>query len=146
MRVQRIYNGDLLKELLMKAPKVIEDNDDIRAYEPDMTGLVVLALISDQAECCGCLISRQLTGSTAEIQYILDPAYKDRKDTVALGKMAADYVLGSTSKLIGTVPTPDKELLRYFQRVGFTREGVNRKSFMRNGVLLDQYYVGKSRE
>jgi RimJ/RimL family protein N-acetyltransferase len=129
----------------MKAPELIEDNDDPGSYDPDMTGLVVLAMVSDQAECIGCLVSRPLTTSVAEVQFVIDKKYRGHRDSTALGKLAV-ATLSDTYKLVGTVPVPDKELLRYFQRVGFQREGVNRKSFARDGVLLDQYYVGKARE
>jgi len=48
------------------------------------------------------------------------------------------------SKLTGVIPSYNINALRYAQRVGFKREGVNRLSISVKKVWYDQTYVGLS--
>lgn len=49
-------------------------------------------------------------------------------------------------KLITHVPAYNAVALRFARQCGFTVEGLNRKSFLRNGVLLDQHVLGLTKE
>lgn len=65
-----------------------------------------------------------------------------------LGKMAIDWVFTNTKamKLVGSTPTTNKLAIKYSMDIGFEREGINRKSIMKNGSLVDQVYFGLERE
>lgn len=49
-------------------------------------------------------------------------------------------------KLITNVPAYNVVALRFARRCGFTQEGVNRQSFLRNGELLDQHVLGLTKK
>lgn len=63
-------------------------------------------------------------------------------------KEAADLCLGwmventPCQKMITHVPEGNVLALRFARKVGFAHEGVNRKSFLKNGELLDQQVLG----
>jgi RimJ/RimL family protein N-acetyltransferase len=49
-------------------------------------------------------------------------------------------------KLITNVPADNLLALRFAKRCGMTPEGVNRKSYLKNGELLDQHVLGLTKE
>lgn len=49
-------------------------------------------------------------------------------------------------KVITNVPADNPLALRFARRAGLKDEGVNRKSFLKNGVLLDQLVLGIMKE
>lgn len=49
-------------------------------------------------------------------------------------------------KLITNVPAYNLLALRFAKRCGMTTEGVNRKSYLKNGELMDQHVLGLTKE
>ena len=49
-------------------------------------------------------------------------------------------------KLVTHVPAPNVLARRFAKRCGFTDEGVNRASFLKGGVLVDQFSLGLTYE
>lgn len=49
-------------------------------------------------------------------------------------------------KMITAVPVYNRAALRFAKAGGMTQEGVNRKSFMRNGELIDQIMLGITKQ
>lgn len=49
-------------------------------------------------------------------------------------------------KLITNVPAYNRLALRFAKRGGMQQEGINRASFMRNGVMVDQIMLGITKE
>lgn len=157
MKVQRIFNPELLAEIMTEDDlwdSISEDGSISKeqyAENLDMEGMYVLALIGghdDDPELHGFVIGRSITQTVVETHVAIRPEYWGHEANVHLGKLACLWLmtLPGVSKLVASIPVPDKEVLRYSQRVGFKREGVNKQSFLRNGELLDQYYVGMTNE
>lgn len=157
MKVQRIFNAQLLVQVLTQNDELwdaISEDGSVGKAEYaerlDMQGMYVLALLSGESDTTlhGFVIGRRITDTVIETHVAIDPAYWGHSDNVMLGKLACAWLLkqGTTAKLVASIPLPDKEVLRYAQRVGFQREGTNKKSFRRNGEILDQYYVGMTHE
>jgi RimJ/RimL family protein N-acetyltransferase len=152
LRVIRTRNTELFREILLqdKLWDAISEDGSIGKdeYFPDLEAIVAVALIADDTV-RGFVISRQVTDSVAEAHVAISPDYWGEKQNVALGKMGCAYLFQANPrlmKLVASIPETDAEVLRFAQRVGFQREGINRKSFLRKGELLDQYYVGLCRE
>lgn len=156
MRIQRIYNAELLAEVVTDDQlwNAVSEDGSVGKTEYrqllDMEAMYVLALISgeDNTELHGFVIGRHHTNTVIETHVAIRPEYWGHDDNVRLGQLACTWLrtLEGVEKLVASIPVPDKEVLRYSQRVGFKREGVNKKSFLRNGELLDQYYVGMTNE
>ncbi|MCP4340185.1 MAG: hypothetical protein GY799_15160 [Desulfobulbaceae bacterium] len=49
-------------------------------------------------------------------------------------------------KLSVDIPVRNKDTYYFTRKFGFIDEGINRKSFMRDGVLHDQYRLGITRK
>ena len=115
----------------------------------DMEGMYVLALLTGHEDTLihGFVIGRHITSTVVETHVAISPDFWGHEDNVPLGKLACTWLLTlpGVEKLVASIPVPDKQVLRYSQRVGFQREGVNKQSFLRNGELLDQYYVGMTK-
>lgn len=75
------------------------------------------------------------------------PKHWGKKKNIDAGKLALDWLWGNTDaeKVVGKVPVIFPDLLKWGQRLGFKREGIQRKSFKKNGELVDQYYMGMSK-
>ena len=69
------------------------------------------------------------------------------KKNIEAGKLALQWVWkhSEARKLVGKAPALYPDLLKWAQRIGMSREGVQRKSYLKNGELHDQYYMGISR-
>jgi RimJ/RimL family protein N-acetyltransferase len=50
------------------------------------------------------------------------------------------------SKLITQIPVYNRKAHIMAKRCGFEDEGINKKSFLKNGVVYDQYYMGLCKE
>jgi RimJ/RimL family protein N-acetyltransferase len=151
MRVQRVYNQELLRSVILQPRlwKAISEDGSIGPdqYYPDMESIYAIALTHEDA-LHGFVLGREYTDSVSEIHIAIAPDYWGHEHNVELGKMGTTALFEQTGaqKLVASIPVDDKEVLRFAQRVGFQREGVNKQSFRRDGQLLDQYYVGLTRE
>lgn len=147
MEVKKTRNAELIKELLDDETLhsvTSEDGTDPSSFEPDVYASTWLALVDDEETIRGFMVLIPTGRVTASIHVIIRPEFwGDSKTNVALGKLSVAYAFDhGIRKLTAEIPTEDIEVLRYAQRVGFKREGINRSSFLRNGELLDQTYVG----
>ena len=149
MRVQRTYNQALLNTVALE-PQIwerISEDDEVTPdeYEVDMDAIHVYALLDDKLH--GFVLMRPITDTVAEAHVMVHPDHWGDKRNVELARMAVlkGMVDMKCDKLVAAVPVPDKETLRFAQRVGFKREGINKASFRRGGELIDQYYLGFTR-
>jgi RimJ/RimL family protein N-acetyltransferase len=154
MRVTRVYNQELVTDML-RHPKLWEVMSEDTAVAPeefslDLADLFAIALLSGDNDdrLHGFIIGAYRTDTIVEAHVAIHPDLWGHKDNLALAKLGVAELIIKTGahKLVASIPTTDTEVLRLAQRVGFKREGVNRKSFLRNGELLDQYYVGFTRD
>jgi RimJ/RimL family protein N-acetyltransferase len=151
MKVQRVFNVALLRDVIGQPAlwtSVSEDNSiAFDEYYPDLESLYAIALVDDDENLRGFILGRPITDTVCEAHVAIHPDYwGDSATNVELARMGCQWILDfeDFDKLVASIPVTDKQVLRFAQRVGFKREGTNRKSFRRNGELLDQYYVGMS--
>ena len=153
MRVQRVNNARLVESVLTEPDlwdAISEDDGGApEDYRIDLGGMYAIALLGgEEDELIGFVLGRHYTDTVVETHIAIMPKHWGTDGNVDLGKQACALLLESSgaAKLVASIPLPDKEVLRFAQRVGFQREGINKKSFRRDGELLDQYYVGLTRE
>lgn len=84
---------------------------------------------------------------TYEIHTCVLPSWWGPYALVA-GRKVIQYVFQHTpcQKLITHVPEDNRAALAYAKRCGLVQEGINRKSFLKNGKRLDQILLGISKE
>ena len=111
-----------------------------------------LLLISEEAgkepEVRGVAVGTPLTRTVADFHIVIRPQYWRSGANVKLAELAAKYLLkySGAEKIVSTVPEPAQPVIRFLQRAGFKREGINRASFRKNGQLVDQVYLGYTGE
>ncbi len=131
--------------------RLSEDHAPAREHwMPDMRypWLVLTREIDDTVELYGVVAFIPQT----PIVYKFHPAFLPDKwgdeQITDLTRLALDWAWKNlpVQKIVATFPVMYKSTLRLGQRVGFKREGINRKSFLKDGELHDQYYLGLTRE
>lgn len=87
---------------------------------------------------CGLFIAHPLNMVTYQIHIAILP--RMRGDTVNIGKLCLEWMFENTSskKLVGFIPEDNKKTIALSQRVGMTKEGVLKKSILKDGKLKDQ--------
>ncbi len=70
------------------------------------------------------------------------------KSSVLFARDCIDWAFAETSciRLITNVPAGNALALRLAKSVGMQQFGINPKSFLKNGIALDQYMLGISKE
>lgn len=152
MRVQRITNPDLIKQFManpetwdIRAEDGVSVDEVQIVIDPRIFWLALLDKDEDQKEFVrGVAVASPLSKTIFDFHVCFDPKFWRSKNNVELGKLALEwYFLHSgANKIVSTIPVASHPACRYVQRIGMKREGVNRASFMKAGVLTDQYYFG----
>jgi len=63
------------------------------------------------------------------------------------GKRALDWLFSNGClKATVMVPFTNEQVYKYCLKMGFSTEGINRMSFLKNGKLNDQWFMGLTRE
>ncbi len=70
-----------------------------------------------------------------------------RSRSYSYGKAMLSWIWDNMpiQKLVANIPQDNRQALLYTLRLGFEIEGINKQSFMRNGVLMDQTHIGLRR-
>ena len=147
-------NALLIREIMTEGKlweQLSEDHAPAKEdWMPDMRypWLVLTREIDDMVELYGVVAFIPQT----PIVYKFHPAFLPDKwgdaQITDLTKLALDWAWKNlpVQKIVASVPVIYKSTLRLGQRVGFKREGINKKSFLKDGILHDQYYLGLTRE
>ena len=146
MRVVRLINVDLIRDVIAN-PRVWVYNDhapDRATWVPDVVNQTWLALLAGDPESLrGVVVAQKRSSIEANVRIAFKPEHWGSPDNVALGRLAVRWLYDQGMyKLTGVIPDTNKAALRLAQRVGFRREGINRKSIRIDGEWRDQMYVG----
>ena len=157
MKVQQIHNAALIKEI--STHEKIWDNiteDGAIApeeYEPDMDNWIWLACTTENdnytLKLHGIMGFHPMSDTMWQAHALFRPECWGDKRNKKLGRLALDWLFKHNSrvhKIIGIIPDISKETLRFSARIGMKREGVLKKSYLKNGKLHDQYIVSLNRE
>lgn len=112
----------------------------------DAEGLFWL-LIEDEEGPAGVFLLHAHNGVCYEVHTCLLPRTWGAKAREAT-QLCRSWMFENTpcQKLITNVPEYNLLALRFAKRCGMTPEGVNRKSYLKNGVLMDQTVLGLTKE
>lgn len=148
MIIERTFDQDLINHVLgheSVKPFVNDDFSKIDSY-PVVDGIYYLAAW-ENGTIAGMFVVFPLNGATVDAHSSILPGFYG-KESIEAGKKAIDWVFNNTStlKINGTTPIYNKKALKFSESIGFEREGINKKSFMKGGTLYDQIYFGLERE
>ena len=149
MRIVRTQNTDLIRSVVCD-PQVwaARAHDAAPAPEdwvPNTEPCIWLALLDGEPQTLrGMVLAMPESPLVYDMHIAILPQYWRSRDNVELGKAAIDWIFSHTPalKVVAQVPEDSPPVLRFAQRVGFKREGVNKQSAVRKGRLIDQTYLG----
>ena len=127
-------------------PHIIDDYADNSLV--DQYGELLLKagfpIISDCEGIAFILMPRSHT--VFDVHTIILPESRGRK-AIDTAKEIARFVFENTTckKINSEIRVGDRATMLFALRVGFKKQGINTKSFLLNGELLDQYVVGLER-
>ena len=128
--------------------RISEDGCNKDEYTPPMHELFHwVGMYNNKDEFMGTLFLHPETMHVVNIHFNLSKKYRKLYSFLG-GQAAFDYMLNCTDfeKFNTTVPLEYPDVVGFLDKLGFTREGLNRKSISKNNIMHDQYYYGMTRE
>jgi RimJ/RimL family protein N-acetyltransferase len=124
-------------------PFVNDDAGKVESY-PILDQIYYLAAYETQI--AGMFMVHPINYVTCDAHSAILPRYYGKK-AIEAGKLAIKWVFENTHflKINGSTPKYNKLALKYSFNIGFRPEGVNKASFLKDGILYDQIYFGLER-
>ena len=110
-------------------------------FKPDKDDLYLGAFAGET--CVGIFAYHAHSQVLAEVHSCVLPEWRG-EPAIQAARDSLAFVFDKTpvKKVITHVPVYNRAALRFAERVGMVKEGFNRASFMKNGVLQDQTVLG----
>lgn len=147
----RIYDKDLIKGIMTRPDiwaTIAEDGQDPVLFDPNTCDECWLLMSTEKGEIVGLYNIHGVTAVTAEIHAQVLPEYRkqySRECGVEVLRWLYEFCPGYL-KYIANIPTIYDNVKNYTLTFGFMVEGVNRMSYLKNGILCDQWMLGITRE
>lgn len=145
MKLERTHDMDLVGAI-MRHPAIwphVHD-DGVTDWAPiDHEAIHWMLVVLDNGEPGGLFMVHALNSFCYEMHTALLPRMWGAESAKA-GQMLAAWVFTETQcrKLVTNVPAYNRAARRFAVAAGGRQEGVNRSSFMRHGVMVDQIFYG----
>ncbi|MGB1214613.1 MAG: GNAT family N-acetyltransferase [Pikeienuella sp.] len=127
-------------------PHISDDGcPDSAQFEPLREGVLYLA-VRNEPNILGIFLYHPHNSIMAEVHTCMNPMHWG--SSVEAGRATLGWVFDNTNwqKIITHVAETNRLALKLARDVGMTVEGNNRASFLKDGVLLDQYLLGITKE
>lgn len=148
MQIERTSDAELIRGVITHPaiwPHVSDDFIKDSEYYPTIEGLIWLKVFDENL--LGIYMVQRHNFISYEIHTCMLPlAWGDKAKQAS--KLVLDWIFSNTDclKLTTHVPENNPLALRYAKKAGLKEEGNNRKSIMKNGLLLDQAQLGITKE
>ena len=140
MIVQRTFNADFVRSVTAELfDDIAEDGQSLAGFNPDMQGEIWI-------DAAGALFNfHRLNGITAQIHPLVPKAKRPAK---AACIEALKWMVKNTDiqKIVAEIPVIHRHIKLFALSVGFSLEGLNRKSYLKNGVIVDQWLMGITKQ
>lgn len=127
---------------------IAEDNQYPEDFEVDLTKELYMACLVN-GEIIGFYAFAVVNGIELDIHAQILPKFR-KKYSLASGKAILDwffhYAPEKYQKLTAQIPFKYPNVKDFALRIGFQHEGVNRKSYKKDGVIYDQWHLGITRD
>ena len=107
-------------------------------YEPDIDGVMC---VMDENK-IGVMLYHWVNGITLECHIQILPEY--RKEANKFCQLALQWAWDNTkaTKIVAQIPELYPDVVKFAYKNGFQLEGMNEKSYMKNGKIYSQMYLG----
>lgn len=134
---------DLAKIIkVMKNPEIFEriseDGVSIDNWLPSLDDAIFLT----DKENIGLMIYHEINSITIECHVQVLPEHRGK--ALEFGKSAIDWAWKNTkaTKIVAQIPEIYPNVIRFAYKNGFSFEGINKDSYLKNGKVYSQYYLG----
>lgn len=94
----------------------------------------------------GCFVLHPTTSSTTrEVHVQILPQYRASSLGISEALLAFAWHHTGASKFVACIPFDCENVKDFAEKMGFKIEGINEASIMKNGKLINQWYVGIKR-
>lgn len=147
MKLTPIYDIELINQVMLDSSIVndISDDSSLGCTLHKLPENFEFMAIYDLGQLQGFYAIVPVNAVTAEIHTCLLPTVRGNKAIFA-GQLLLNYLFSKYAKAISWIPEINRKAVLYAVRLGFKVEGINRKSFLKNSVLIDQKLVGLTKE
>jgi len=142
VKLAQTKNIDDIKSILCHPEiydRIAEDGaPKIEDYQPDLES--VICVMDDQK--IGVMLYHWVNGITLECHIQILP--DRRKDANKFCQLALEWVWDNTkaTKIVAQIPELYPDVVKFAYKNGFQLEGMNEKSYMKNGKIYSQIYLG----
>jgi RimJ/RimL family protein N-acetyltransferase len=134
---------DLAKIIkVLKNPEIFEriseDGVSIDNWLPSLDDAIFLT----DKENIGLMIYHEINSITIECHVQVLPEHRGK--ALEFGKSAIDWAWENTkaTKIVAQIPEIYPDVIRFAYKNGFSFEGINKDSYLKNGKVHSQYYLG----
>lgn len=135
-----LINDKILVESVVFHPAILEtiSEDNATPVLPDAHYVGGL----DDGVLFGILMVSPVSKYVADVHVHVLPDYR-KTHALEFGKKSIEFVFGyGFIKLNAQIPFCCENVKNFAERCGFEVEGINRKSWLKNGVMWDSWYLG----
>lgn len=146
IKINEIQDLELINSIMLN-PFVLDDISDDKSKGHTLNELPSNftfhgVFIND--ECVGFYATHAHNSITVEIHTTLLPSCRGR-NALEAGRLIIEKLFTQYEKIISYIADYNKKALIYAQLVGFSIEGTNRNSFLKNDMIHNQYLVGMTK-
>jgi hypothetical protein len=119
--------------------RIAEDGmPSVEEYEPELDGVIC---IMDEGK-KGVMLFHWVNGITLECHVQVLPKY--RNEAHKFGQLALEWMWDNTkaTKVVAQIPELYPDVVKFAYNNGFQREGINESSYLKNGQIYSQVYLG----
>ena len=147
MNILRTIDEEYVARCYASAWKDITDDFtvDQKLFFPDMSEKNYWLTVHHDGEELGVFMGRPISAIQHEAHIVLLPEARGLASEAARRCVTWMWENTISERLIGCIPVYNKLAIRLAHQAGFKEFGINEKSFMKNGKLWDQVFLGISR-
>ena len=151
IKIQRTFDADLVRKVMTRPDiwaTVAEDGQNIDDYSPEVEEDCWLE-VSDDFLTVGLYNLHPMNGSTLEAHIQMLPEHRldyARPSGLKFFKWIIDECPAQYHKFIVKIPALYPNVKKFVEEFGLTLEGTITKSHMKNGELVDVWFLGITKD
>ena len=150
MNVIKTENMELVREIMMEPEiwdRASEDGMDQDKWFPGFHDLCVWLLCLEEEDVIGVILLHHDNTTTLKLHPYLRLAHRQKGREMI--NESYKWILANTpesiNKLIVSIPENQRKVINFSKKVGFTKEGINRDSYRKDGKIWSQQNMGITR-
>lgn len=149
MIIKTTKDFEMIKGIVLE-PEMYErasdDYTDPDKFNPALQEWIGCFTDGESPECVGLLSVTEETASVLNIHMHIPKKYRG-KNSFLIGNGMINFLIKHRPKrcIKIDIKIPDiyPEVIRFAEKCGFQKEGIDRKSFLKNGLIIDRIMMGR---